>query len=52
LLIALGAEVVLMPACGASATFPLEALYTGYRKNVMAADEVLAWVQGAEGASG
>jgi xanthine dehydrogenase small subunit len=24
---------------------PLEALYTGYRQNVMAADEVLAWIK-------
>ncbi len=24
---------------------PLEALYTGYRKNVMAKDEVLAWIK-------
>jgi xanthine dehydrogenase small subunit len=24
---------------------PLEAMYTGYRKNVMAADEVLAWIK-------
>lgn len=43
LLIALGAHVVLMRT-GAQRHLPLEALYTGYRRNVMAADELLAWV--------
>lgn len=43
LLIALGAQVVLMSVRG-HRTLPLEKLYTGYRKNVMAADEVLAWI--------
>ncbi len=44
LLIALGAHVVLMSTRG-HREFPLEQLYTGYRQNVMAADEVLAWVK-------
>ena len=44
LLIALNAQVVLMSARGQRA-LPLEALYTGYRQNVMAADEVLAFIQ-------
>jgi xanthine dehydrogenase small subunit len=44
LLIALGANVVLMSERG-HREMPLEALYTGYRKNVMAADEVLAWIK-------
>jgi xanthine dehydrogenase small subunit len=44
LLIALGANVVLMSERG-HREMPLEDLYTGYRKNVMAADEVLAWVK-------
>jgi xanthine dehydrogenase small subunit len=44
LLIALGANVVLMSVRG-HREMPLEKLYTGYRKNVMAADEVLAWVK-------
>ncbi len=44
LLIALGATVVLMNLRG-HREMPLEALYTGYRKNVMAADEVLAWIK-------
>jgi xanthine dehydrogenase small subunit len=48
LLIALGANVVLMrnedgQICHRE--MPLEKLYTGYRKNVMAADEVLAWIK-------
>ncbi len=43
LLIALGAEVVLVSEHGQRA-LPLEALYTGYRQNLMAADEVLAWI--------
>jgi xanthine dehydrogenase small subunit len=44
LLIALGAHVVLMSQRG-HREMPLEALYTGYRQNVMAADEVLAWIK-------
>jgi xanthine dehydrogenase small subunit len=44
LLIALGANVVLMSVRG-HREMPLEKFYTGYRKNVMAADEVLAWVK-------
>jgi xanthine dehydrogenase small subunit len=44
LLIALNASVVLMSVRG-SRELPLENLYAGYRKNVMAADEVLAFVQ-------
>ncbi|MDP3355695.1 MAG: xanthine dehydrogenase small subunit, partial [Polaromonas sp.] len=44
LLIALGANVVLMSVRG-HREMPLEALYTGYRKNVMAKDEVLAWIK-------
>ncbi|MDO8449412.1 MAG: xanthine dehydrogenase small subunit [Rhodoferax sp.] len=48
LLIALGANVVLMSERNgrmSSRELPLEQLYTGYRKNVMAADEVLAWIK-------
>jgi len=48
LLIALGANVVLMRMHKGRIThreMPLEALYTGYRKNVMAPDEVLAWIK-------
>ncbi|WP_395057027.1 xanthine dehydrogenase small subunit [Polaromonas sp.] len=44
LLIALGANVVLMSVRG-HREMPLESLYTGYRKNVMAPDEVLAWIK-------
>ena len=44
LLIALGASVVLMRENG-QRELPLEALYTGYRQNVMAADEVLAFIK-------
>ena len=44
LLIALNARIVLMSERGPR-EMPLENLYTGYRKNVMAADEVLAWVK-------
>lgn len=44
LLIALGANVVLMSIRG-SREMPLEQLYTGYRQNVMAPDEVLAWIK-------
>jgi xanthine dehydrogenase small subunit len=43
-LIALGANVVLMSTRG-SRELRLEDLYTGYRKNVMAKDEVLAWIK-------
>ena len=48
LLIALGANVVLMCQRGGksiSRELPLEQLYTGYRQNVMAKDEVLAWIK-------
>ena len=44
LLIALGAHVVLMSRRG-HRDIPLEALYTGYRQNIMAPDEVLAWIK-------
>jgi xanthine dehydrogenase small subunit len=44
LLIALRASVVLMSVRGAR-ELPLENLYTGYRKNLMAADEVLAFIR-------
>ena len=44
LLIALGANVVLMSTRG-HREMRLEDLYTGYRKNVMAKDEVLAWIK-------
>jgi xanthine dehydrogenase small subunit len=44
LLIALGANVVLMSVRG-HRELPLEQLYTGYRRNVMAPDEVLAWIK-------
>lgn len=44
LLIALGANVVLMSERG-HRELALEQLYTGYRKNVIAADEVLAWIK-------
>jgi len=44
LLIALGANVVLMSERG-HRELPLESLYTGYRKNLMAKDEVLAWIK-------
>ncbi|TXT41406.1 MAG: molybdopterin dehydrogenase [Comamonadaceae bacterium] len=43
LLIALRASVVLMSVRGAR-ELPLEDFYTGYRKNLLAADEVLAFV--------
>ncbi len=48
LLIALGASVVLMRQSGkgiAHRELALEDLYTGYRTNVMAKDEVLAWIK-------
>ena len=44
LLIALRTRVVLMSLRG-SREMPLEQLYTGYRQNVMAPDEVLAWIK-------
>jgi xanthine dehydrogenase small subunit len=44
LLIALGANVVLMSTRG-HREVPLEQLYTGYRKNILAPDEVLAWIK-------
>jgi xanthine dehydrogenase small subunit len=44
LLIALGAHIVLMSARG-HREMPLEKFYTGYRKNVLAPDEVLAWIK-------
>ena len=44
LLIALRARVVLMSTRG-QREMPLEQLYTGYRTNVMAPDEVLAWIK-------
>ena len=44
LLIALDAHVVLMSARG-HRDMPLEDFYTGYRKNVLAPDEVLAWIK-------
>ncbi len=44
LLIALGASVVLMSVRG-SREFALEDFYTGYKKNVLAPDEVLAWIK-------
>jgi len=43
LLIALNSTVVLASVRG-ERELPLEQLYTGYRKNVMAPDEVLAWI--------
>ena len=48
LLIALGANVVLMRMQGSAIAhreLRLEDLYTGYRTNVMAQDEVLAWIK-------
>jgi xanthine dehydrogenase small subunit len=44
LLIALRSNVVLMSVRG-HREMPLEQLYTGYRQNVMAADEVMAWIK-------
>ncbi|MDP3137654.1 MAG: xanthine dehydrogenase small subunit [Burkholderiaceae bacterium] len=44
LLIALGANIVLMSQRG-HRELPLERLYTGYRQNIMAADELLAWIK-------
>ena len=44
LLIALGANLVLMSTRG-HRELPLEQLYTGYRQNMMAPDELLAWIK-------
>lgn len=44
LLIALGAHVVLLSQRG-HRDMPLEDFYTGYRKNVLARDEVVAWIK-------
>ncbi len=44
LLIALGAHVVLLSLRG-HRDLPLEDFYTGYRRNVLAPDEVLAWIK-------
>ena len=44
LLIALGASVVLMGVRG-HRELPLEHFYTGYRKTVLAPDEVVAWIK-------
>ena len=44
LLIALGSRVVLMSERG-QRDMALEDFYTGYRKNVLGADEVLAWIK-------
>ncbi len=44
LLIALGSRVVLMSERG-QRDMPLEDFYTGYRKNVLLSDEVLAWIK-------
>jgi xanthine dehydrogenase small subunit len=44
LLIALGASVVLMSQRG-HRELRLEDLYSGYRRNVIASDEVLAWIK-------
>jgi xanthine dehydrogenase small subunit len=44
LLIALGAHVVLMSVRG-HRDLPLDDFYTGYRKNVLAPDEIVAWIK-------
>jgi xanthine dehydrogenase small subunit len=44
LLIALGARIVLASVRG-QRELPLEDFYTGYRRTVLASDEVLAWIQ-------
>lgn len=51
LLIALGAHVVLLGANG-HRDLPLEDFYTGYRKNVLAPDEVVAWIKVPRPAAG
>jgi xanthine dehydrogenase small subunit len=43
LLIALDAQLVLMSTRG-HRHVPLEAFYTGYRRNVLAPDEIVAWI--------
>ena len=48
LLMALGANIVLMSVRAGqqvSREMPLEQLYAGYRTNVMAPDEILAWIK-------
>jgi xanthine dehydrogenase small subunit len=44
LLIALNANIVLMSVRG-HREMPIEDFYTGYRKNVLAQDEVVAWIK-------
>jgi xanthine dehydrogenase small subunit len=44
LLIALGAHIVLMSERG-HREMPLERFYTGYRKNLLAPDEIVAWIK-------
>ncbi len=44
LLIALGAHIVLLSARG-HRDVPLEQFYTGYRKNILGADEIVAWIK-------
>jgi xanthine dehydrogenase small subunit len=51
LLIALNAHLILMSARG-HREMPLEHFYTGYRKTVLALDEVLAWIKVPRPASG
>jgi xanthine dehydrogenase small subunit len=51
LLIALNAHIVLMSTRGYR-DMPLENFYTGYRKNLLAADEVLAWIKVPRPAAG
>ena len=51
LLIALGASVVLMSVRG-SRQFAVEDFYTGYKKNQLAPDEVLAWIMVPKAAAG
>jgi xanthine dehydrogenase small subunit len=51
LLIALGAHVVLLSA-GGHRDVPLEQFYTGYRKNILRPDEVVAWIKVPRPAAG
>jgi xanthine dehydrogenase small subunit len=51
LLIALGAHVVLLSVRG-HRELQLESFYTGYRKNVLAADEVVGWIKVPRPAAG
>src|SRR5262249_41069306 len=44
LLVALGAHVVLLSVRG-HRELPLEQFYTGYRRNVLAPDEVVGWIK-------